>query len=275
MHELAAAVGDRKVILFVGGGVSMNLGLPSWDQLVCKMAEDLGIEPRRLAGMGDYLSLAEYYQTRLDTIEPLVRWMDETWHAARICIGQSEIHRLIVELGFPKIYTTNFDRWLERAFEHHARAYVKVAGVQDLLEADDGRTQIVKFHGDLDDPGSLVLTEESYFERLSFESPLDIKLRADVLNRTMLFIGYSLRDINLRYLFYRLHKLWDSSPHSKSRPRSYIFLAEPNPAQEALFRRRGIETIVCQEADPGLGLQGFLQSLSGAGQKHDGTCSAA
>jgi len=35
----------------------------------------------------------------------------------------------------------------------------------------------VKLHGTFDDDASLVLTETSYFDRLEFESPIDIKMR--------------------------------------------------------------------------------------------------
>jgi len=34
------------------------------------------------------------------------------------------------------------------------------------------------------------------FDRLYFSSPLDIKLRTDALGRSILFIGYSLSDVN-------------------------------------------------------------------------------
>ena len=53
----------------------------------------------------------------------------------------------------------------------------------------DGVTRILKLHGDLDNENSLVLTETSYFERLPFESPVDIKLRSDTLGKSILFIG--------------------------------------------------------------------------------------
>lgn len=42
-------------------------------------------------------------------------------------------------------------------------------------------------------------------------SPLDIKLRADALGKSILFIGYSLTDINIRYLLYKLHIQWAES----------------------------------------------------------------
>jgi hypothetical protein len=47
-----------------------------------------------------------------------------------------------------------------------------------------------------------VLTETDFLNRLSFDSPLDIKLHADALGRTVLFIGYSMTDPNIRLLLH-------------------------------------------------------------------------
>jgi hypothetical protein len=109
-----------------------------------------------------------------------------------------------------------------------------------------------------------VLTESSYFERLDFESPLDIKLRSDLLGKAILFIGYSLSDINMRYLFYRLNKMWTASAYANVRPTSYMFLVAPNPVQEAILKSRGITPIVSSEPNYGEGLQKFLTDLHAA-----------
>ncbi|TIQ16998.1 SIR2 family protein, partial [Mesorhizobium sp.] len=87
---------------------------------------------------------------------------------------------------------------LEVAFEVHDRPFVKVANAKDIAKVNGEGTQIIKYHGDFDDDASLVLAESDYFERLSFESPLDVKFRADALGRTVLFIGYSMSDMNIR-----------------------------------------------------------------------------
>jgi hypothetical protein len=100
-----------------------------------------------------------------------------------------------------------------------------------------GELEIVKFHGDFEDDATLVLTESSYFERLDFESPIDQMLRADVLRHPVLFVGYSLSDINVRYLFHKLSKIWSAAGTQTERPPSHIFMTNPNPVEEAIFRR--------------------------------------
>jgi hypothetical protein len=259
--ELVQNIREKNVILFVGAGVSQNLELPSTEQLVQQIANDLGYDPEVFKTYGDYLTLAEYYRLEKGTIAPLRSWMDRKLHSD-VDVSKSDIHKIIVNLQFPIIYTTNYDRWLERAHDIHRREYTKVANVSDLAKVKPGITQIVKFHGDFDgDDESIVLTETSYFERLDFESPLDIKLRADLLGKSVLFIGYSLTDIDLRYMLYKLNKQWDASSFASARPKSFVFLTRPNPVQERVWASRGISAIVSDCDKPSDGLRKFLQQL--------------
>ncbi|MBY0588720.1 SIR2 family protein [bacterium] len=256
--DLVRAARERRIILFVGAGVSQTLGLPSFRQLIRHLAEQLDFDPDIFQTHGDYLALAEYYMVEKSHIGSLRSWLDKEWHADRN-IGDSDIHRFIVELNFPIIYTTNYDSWLELAFKYHKKDYVKVVNVGDLAQTNDRTTQIIKFHGDFEDDSSIILSETSYFERLNFESPLDIKLRSDLLGRSILFIGYSLQDINIRLMLFRLMRQWTG--FEKHRPKSFIFLTRPNPVQETILRSRGIEPVVSDFDDPKKGLAHFLEEL--------------
>jgi hypothetical protein len=260
-ESLVEAVRNRTVILFVGAGVSKNLKLPDWSELIAHMAEDLGYDAEVFTSLGDQYSLAEYYVLCRGSIGPLRSYMDVHWHRTGIKIGDSEVHHLIVRLGFPIIYTTNYDRWLELAFDHYQKPCHVITGVRDLVNVSEKVTQVVKFHGDFTDDSSIVLTESSYFERLGFETSLDIKLRSDVLGRTILFVGYSMSDINMRYLFYKLNKLWSATDHRRTRPKSYVFLQKTNPVQALVLENRGITPIFSASDDPGEGLRLFLKEL--------------
>jgi hypothetical protein len=130
-------------------------------------------------------------------------------------------------------------------------------------------TQIIKFHGDFENDESIVLDETSYFRRLDFEAPLDIKLRADVLGRSVLFIGYSLADINIRYLFYRLSCLWKAAVPDTPQPRSYIFSPSINPVQAAVLAQWGIEMVTQTRDDPSEALVDFLQRVMERDVAHD------
>jgi hypothetical protein len=255
-------IDPSNTILFVGAGVSTILGLPSWGQLIDEIAKLLGYDPRVFKLLGTPLSLAEFYELEHGNIGPLRSWMDVNWHHTNVGISKSEVHEAIVKAQFRKIYTTNFDRWIERACEHWKIKYQKIVTASDLVSRKFDALEVVKFHGDFDDDRTLVLTETSYFERLDFESPIDMMLRADILRHPVLFIGYSLSDINVRYLFHRLSKVWTQAGLNATRPDSYIFMSNPNPVEEKIFRKWGISPVVEPTGAPTTGLRDFLRCVA-------------
>jgi hypothetical protein len=258
---LATAVRTQKALLFVGAGLSAGLGLPTFQQLVGRIGEGLGYDADVFQKLADNYTLAEFYRLKKGTLGELRSSIDREWHRPDIDISRSETHRLIVELDFPLIYTTNWDSWLEKAFERHGKPYAKIVSVADLAAAKPDVTQIIKFHGDLANDDSLVLTESSYFDRLSFESPLDIRLRADALGKSILFIGYSMADINMRLLIYKLQKIWEASTVPSVRPKSFLLLARPSEPLAAVLDARGITPLVSEEEDATKGLQHLLSDL--------------
>jgi hypothetical protein len=262
--ELVSAVRDRHAILFAGAGLSMNVGLPSWQQLIDRMAEELGLDPAALAEPGTtYHTLAEYYRIKRGSIGPLRSWLDRNWKVSDERVRASKMHSLVVDLEFPIIYTTNYDRNIEAAYSARGREFVKVANARDLAKIRQSIPQIVKFHGDFDDDDSLVITETDYFNRLAFDSPLDIKFRSDALAKTILFIGYSMTDMNIRLLLHNLWRTWQSSGYEKDRPKSFVFMSVPNPLQAAILSQWGIITLAGDDGGPEEALTNFLETLKG------------
>lgn len=259
--ELKSSLKNKETILFIGAGVPATLGLPTWSKLIAHIAEELGYDERLYSQYGDSLQLAEYYTAIKGRIGELRSWMDSNWKVEEDKIKTSQIYKTIIDLDCPVIYTTNYDHSLEDAFRIFGKEYRKITGIDDMVGAERDVTQIVKFHGDTIDDSSIVLTESSYFDRLNFESPLDIKLRSDMLGKSILFIGYSLTDINIRMLVYQLNQLWERSNKISKRPKSYLFLSTPNPIQEKILEMRGIHTIVGENTDKDKSLEKFLKEL--------------
>lgn len=261
LQDLAAAIAERRAILFAGAGLSMAVGLPSWTELVDHMRQELKIDADSPAMEASYQTLSEYYRIRTGSIGPLRSWMDRHWSVSGDQVRQSEAHDIIVNLGFPIIYTTNYDYNLEIAFDLQSVPYVKIVNARDIAKAFGTETQIVKFHGDFEDDQSLVIAETDYFNRLSFDSPLDIKFRADALGRTILFIGYSVSDLNIRLLLHRLWLAWEASGRTADRPASFVFMTRHNAVQEAVLGQWGIKVVSGESDDPSTALIDFLRSL--------------
>lgn len=262
--ELASSLARRQVILFVGAGVSMSLGLPSYSALIRELGGHLDFDGSIFEGFGDYLTLAEYYHLKKSGLKELQRHLQSKWDVPEKEVGASVVHHALVQLGCPVIYTTNFDSFLERAHSANRRKYKRIVSARDMVDLDDDAVQIVKLHGDLTVPSGMVFTETSYFERLSFESPLDIKLRADALGKSLLFIGYSLSDINIRYLLFRLQRQWELEQERSLRPRSYVFLTKPNPVHADVLQSRGVQALVADSVDSAAALAEFMSDLRAA-----------
>jgi hypothetical protein len=262
-EELVDAVRRREALLCVGAGVSRSLGLPSFRELGAEMGRELDYDPEVFEQFGDLATLAQYYELEKGGLGTLRSRLDALWHDPAIDVTKSVLHRLILELQVPLIYTTNWDRWLEIAHQRADVPFVRVVGVGDLRGLDSSATQIVKFHGDFSDDASLVLTENSYMRRLDLSTPLDIKLRSDAIGRTVLFIGYSLRDPNTRLLLFRLNELWKAAAYPEARPHSFLVTSHWNPVQERVLNEWGVNSIVSEFSSSGdeVGLAEVLAEL--------------
>ncbi|MBY2949192.1 SIR2 family protein [Rhizobium leguminosarum] len=276
IRSLTDAVARRQAILFVGAGVSMSVGLPSWESLIAHIQSDLGIDcSTNDCHRSSYQEIAEFYRLKHGSICPLVEWMSQEWRVDPDCLRKSHLHRLIVDADFPFIYTTNYDANLEAAYEAFGKPYVKITGAADLAAALPGLTQIIKFHGDFSNPEGLVITESDYFDRLSFDAPMDIKFRGDAFASTLLFVGYSMTDLNIRFLLHRLWKTWRDTGQERARPPLYIVMHDADDVQKHVLDRWGVTVIEGRGGNAEESLLLFLQELKNSLAAQRASCGSA
>lgn len=252
-----------KLIPFVGAGLSKNLGLPSFAELIDKIAVELGYDPDVFRLNGNNLQLAGYYVATKGSIGPLRSIMDRSFNPSDAEIEASVAHTLLAQMKLPLIYTTNYDRIIERRFELLHLPVCTIANIDDIASAPADATQIVKFHGTFSDDESLVLTESNYFDRLEFESAIDIKLRADMLGKCLLFIGYSLDDINVRYMLYKLFKLRKKLKNEPTTriPSAYLTTFGSGIIQKKLLDEWDVTIIELDPVDKQASIENFLKEL--------------
>lgn len=231
---------QQKLIPFVGAGFSENAGLPSTPAITLLLREHFGLgdvpEQVELLHLTQYLKITHYgsLEKVLEQLRSLLNDGD---------VQPSLPHLLLARLGTPIIYTTNFDGMLELTYRQLSIPYQSVVSTADIIQVTGcGSVQIVKFHGSLENEASLVLTESDYYERLEFVTPIDIKLRADTLGKSILFIGYSFTDFNMRYLWFKLRRMMHGV-EARDIPDSYILLFDPDVFTTTLLKNLGITTI--------------------------------
>lgn len=253
-EELKKRYDERRLIPFVGAGVSMSVIWghdgeqrrgPSWKEVVDYSAKELGFEIPDLARVrATDLQILEYYKIKdAANLTRLKNWLVKRLDAPDGALLASNIHTALSQLtNCDTFYTTNFDNFLEKSFELNGRNCKAV-----VVEADMPRQpnvcHIVKFHGDLEHPEEMVISETQYEERLRLAHVLDHRFRSDILSNALLFIGYSFRDPNVSYLFTLFKRELEKLPASESGMRAYITAADPSDVEKRLFRERNIEVI--------------------------------
>jgi hypothetical protein len=244
---------ERRVIPFVGAGASMSVSWgpennkhgPAWEEMVNEAAKLLGAShPDLLRVRGTDLQILEYFKILKGGFAPLTNWLSHQFSSATDeDILASPILAELVKLDRCNLYyTTNYDDFIERALRKSGRK-THVTSSELNISHDRSFVEVVKFHGDFNAPNQMVLSESQYMDRMRLESSMDFKLRADILGRAVLFIGYSFRDPNVNYIFHVVNRLFADLPDSASGRRAYIILPEPSEFERRLFHTRNIEVI--------------------------------
>ncbi|HCV04661.1 MAG TPA: hypothetical protein DG048_18650 [Pseudoalteromonas sp.] len=223
---------DNRLAIFVGAGVSKSsdtdyISLPLWSDLINQLKSDLSINEEL-----DYLKLAQLYylefgeQTYTQTLK---RYFPED-------INPSSLHRTILKLGAHIIITTNWDCIIENAIEQEGYLYDKICTDKDLVSSTSPN-KLIKIHGDFKSH-NIVFKEDDYLN-YSINFPLiENYVKSIFSTHTILFLGYSYNDINLKYIM-----KWMQS-HSSSAPPMYLVSFKQDKPQESYLRNHGLTTLV-------------------------------
>lgn len=269
-NEIRQSYAEGRLIPFIGSGFSKPLGLPDWHALVGEMAEKVGYESELFFLHGNYQQLLEY----LKSFHPyewndFIYSMNQTFTAQDVANNRrsSLTHQALAELDLRTIYTTNYDPHIELCLEDNNKKVALLAGLADFVRplARDIDCDVIKFHGTLQDEKSIILTESQYFDRMALEEPVDQRLRSDLLSNSFLFIGYSFSDPNIRYIWYKIHKLKSQQTKDfpfKLRSSFYVTFGD-EPIQHKLLENWDIKVVNLDPTDKTKSLSDFLRNIKG------------
>ena len=97
------------------------------------------------------------------------------------------------------ILTTNYDTFIEDNFENNEINPLKIyIGQKGLFQGGNGYHELYKIHGSIEEPNSMIITEEDYKEYDKNSILITSKIVSSLLNSPIIFIGYSLTDLNIK-----------------------------------------------------------------------------
>ncbi|MHA7629370.1 SIR2 family NAD-dependent protein deacylase [Corallococcus sp. M7] len=258
------------MIPFLGAGFSAPLRLPLWKQLMGWMGADLGFAPELFEVHGHAPHLAGYFDLESPKrLEGFIREkMAPEFHAPAVEDRRKKSlqHQALARCRFRTIYTTNFEHHIEEALRDGGQKVQVLTRLEDFRRpAEPDTCQVIKFHGDLSHPDSIVLTERQFFDRFRLEAAPDQRLRSDLLGNVFLFLGYGFGDVNLRYIWYRMDlMLRESLPPGAVLPaehHSYWAAFETGLVQPRLLQQWHIDVIQLDSGDKSGSVVALLDAL--------------
>jgi hypothetical protein len=274
LKELKKAWAARRLVLFLGAGVSQPYGIMNWNDLVFYLLADESNPMQRLlphyrAALASWLAdtydfspitLARVVKYRageaFNTTDDKVR-LERFMHYVRDALyrsyrpnpeGRTSLSAIVELLnksetggrrkggGIAAVVTFNFDNILELKLKERNRQ-LKVHPVYDATRRDGSGLPIVHVHGYLPKDGAIPLNEfvftEDDYHRLTysmFHWSL-AEITSYLRNNTVLFIGLSMSDPNLRRLLDATH-IPNGNSDKTFKPEHFLIRKEYRLAQQ-------------------------------------------
>lgn len=201
LEQIKLYMGMHSVTAFVGSGFSLNAEIPShvkmktWNQLRETFLEKLypNNEEDKSRDANDIVRLsslvdAEFGHNELDNM------LEEALPDAMVRPGM--LHRMLVQLPWKDILTTNYDTLIERAASQVINDLKVVTNKETLLYQSSPR--IIKLHGSFPNVRPYIMTQED-FRRYPIERPEMVNTAKQCfLESLVCLIGFSGEDPNFR-----------------------------------------------------------------------------
>lgn len=236
LSRLISKIRKKEVVLWAGAGFSRYTNLPTGGELASKIISELPTEYHDDLKNKALPEVAEeFVMLNEGTERELFRILKEN---IDIEPDRLDVHEKLTEIiQIDKIVTTNYDKLFEKAYGSNLSVIVK----NSQLPLATRNVKLFKIHGDIDQEDTMVVTSSDYVEFFtSSNSNLAVwKNIESVMNEnSLLFVGYSLDDINIKVLLETMIK-----NIGKFRHQSFFVSPGLPPHKQQFLRNKGITYI--------------------------------
>ncbi|MCK6522082.1 SIR2 family protein [Myxococcota bacterium] len=191
-HRLGRLAAAGELVVFMGAGAGVGAGLPLWGGLLSELAAEAGMPQEVITRLGalNVLDRARVVARRLEEAGGPSLGMRVAALLERPQYGLA--HGLIASLPTREFITTNYDTCFEQAC---AAAEAPVSALPLALPPPGGRW-LLKLHGCVRAPETIVLTRDDYLRYAEDRAALQGVVQALLITRHLLFVGFSLDDDN-------------------------------------------------------------------------------
>lgn len=236
---------------FPHGGLTPDdddLPLPSWPWLVSRMYREIVIH----IPSTEHDSLRSFFieEGPLDCAQLFRQTVGEASYreflvaqfdsSRQSFIRPTPSHAALVQLDLPLIFTTNYDELIEAAYLE-AGQQLRVSVTEEHFKArraEAPERHLVKLHGSIDQPESIVLTRSDYARARHDRQEMLSHLRSELTQATFLFVGFSLSDPNFNLIHDDIRLVYGMNV-----PSSYTVQGRRNPVKERYLRSLDVNTV--------------------------------
>lgn len=247
-NKLRKVLKQEDTVLYIGSGISLWSGLPTWKGLILELAdflEEEGLpssEVIREKADDDLLSAASIGLSSMNNIlfKKFIK------KACRVGVAKTHnIHKEITSLGPRCFITTNYDQLLEDALkEFKTETHFDVVTnrhLPELASLNQSRYSdfVFKVHGDINDIQSVILSREHYQELYGGDNAALKTLEILLMTRPVIFWGFGLRDPDFLFIKDKIKNIYKESPSEH-----YAILPDVKPEEIEYWRENyGIRII--------------------------------
>ncbi|MCB9211595.1 MAG: SIR2 family protein [Ignavibacteriales bacterium] len=209
--QLVNCLEDGSVVPFIGAGISVEGGFPTWKNHLRQQGRTAGINPKHiesLLSMGKFEKVIEEIEDKRgrDVFIQEIRDVFSTTGSI------TDTSLRITELFSDTVITTNYDHLLELSFETGVSNSIQIINGDDTShDPDPKKITIVKLHGDIKTPSKCVLSKCQYDQaygkkKIDLTLPIPKILSYHYKNSSLLFLGCSLNNDRTMRVFEEMKK---------------------------------------------------------------------
>lgn len=197
-NQLVDLMEEGGVVPFVGAGVSVSGGFPTWENHLREQGQTANIDPDHIEELLDD-GAYEIVLEEIEAIRGREVFIQEIQDVFSRTGSIPESVWRVSELFNDTLITTNYDHLLEQAFDTGEKESVQIInGMSALDQPDPSKTTILKLHGDIREPARCILSknqyDDAYGEHLDLSRPIPKMLSYHYKNSSLLFLGCSLHN---------------------------------------------------------------------------------
>jgi len=233
---LARQIEPEKTALVLGAGASIPSGAPTGNELRDQLGQEFGIDSYQSFGLADLSTIIEARRERYQLVRAIRKRIQNLQPTGGLMS--------LPLFEWASIFSTNYDDLVEKSFKKHGKPLRVYSSNHDFHgEGVTGEQELFKFHGTIEKDvcdghnSRLIITSTDYDQVTGYREALYSRLKDMLFSKSVLIVGQSLVDPDLRSLVDEAQRIKSTSG---APGKIFLFVFQTNDDLATVFEARGL-----------------------------------